>query len=543
VELDDLALNPALEGYEGLWLKALLQATDYGVLLSDLDRQDLAANRRLGELFALDPHRLVSSSPDESRAVGRQRFAAPEEFERRVEEIYRDPFLACAEELQLAGEPGRVVRRATMPVCTPAGDPIGRLWTFQDITETRRLQAALQEQLAWRTEDLRTTNQVLQAVHCVGRLARAPMSTARLMEGISAALSTLLGFNACALLLTTPDGGLAGVIHRASSSAPQRWELHDSELISQIAMGGVNAIRLPHGVEPPCVVDGECLPIPVLSGGQLQGILFFFDTVQASEQRAHRFAHLPAVADHVALALETHRLQDELRTAITELQAAQQQMVQAERLGTAGTLAATIAHDIQNILAPLQLELAQTDPANLEEVRLHLQRFSTLTRRLISFAHPGPLDYSTISLPELASRVLPLIAAQGELTGVQIERVFANDLPVIRGDANQLEQLVLNLCLNAIHAMAETGGALRLGAFSQEGWLCVEVADTGPGISPSIHPRLFEPFFTTRPAGVGLGLFSCKRVAEEHGGHITAENRESGGAIFRVWLPSRPPTP
>lgn len=535
--MDDLALNPAVRGQEGLWLKALLQATDYGVLLSDLNRQDLAANRRLGELFELDPEQLVSSNPDESRALGRERFAAPEEFEQRLAEIYRDPGLSCTEELHLTGSDPRVVRRTTMPVRTPGGTPIGRLWTFQDVTETRRLQIALHEQLAARTEDLRATNEVMQAIYRVGQLARAPVTTPALVEGIAGALSSLLGFGACALLLATAGGGLSGVFHPANGGEPHPWEITDPALVREV--GAAEVIR----VQPVCPIgptDSDppaCLATAVRSGTCVDGLLFFFSDGEAEEQSARRLAHLPAVADHVALALATHRLQGELRTALTELQAAQKQVVQAERLRTAGTLAAGIAHDIRNILAPLQLELAQAEPANLEEVKVHLQRFSTLTHRLISFARPGSLDYSVVRPSELAHRMLPLILGQAEHTGVRIELAFNGDLPEIRGDADQLEHVLLNLCLNAIQAMAGTGGTLRLAAALQGEWLCMEVSDTGPGIPPALRERLFEPFFTTRPEGVGLGLFSCKRVAEEHGGRIAAENGAAGGAVFRVLLP------
>src|SRR5262249_34110006 len=146
-----VAVNPQVRQHAAALLSAVLQASDYGILMSGLDGQDMIANRRLGELFDLTPDEIVEMAPDAVRALARSRFRDPETFERVLSRAYADPESAWEDELELAGEPPRTVRRYTAPVRGPGGEPIGRLWTFLDITETKRLQAQVQAQLEART--------------------------------------------------------------------------------------------------------------------------------------------------------------------------------------------------------------------------------------------------------------------------------------------------------------------------------------------------------------------------------------------------------
>jgi signal transduction histidine kinase len=102
--------------------------------------------------------------------------------------------------------------------------------------------------------------------------------------------------------------------------------------------------------------------------------------------------------------------------------------------------------------------------------------------------------------------------------------------------------VLVNLALNAIQAMRATdGGRLALSLSRERGGVCLRVADTGPGISPAVRRRLFDPFFTTRPDGAGLGLFSCRRIVEAHGGRITLRSALGRGTCVRVWLPEMIP--
>jgi two-component system sensor histidine kinase HydH len=244
-----------------------------------------------------------------------------------------------------------------------------------------------------------------------------------------------------------------------------------------------------------------------------------------------------AVIDQVALTVETHRLQSELREAVETLRATQRRMVEVEKLRAAGTLAASVAHDIRNILASLQMELADATP-DAESVRAQLARFSTLTHRLLAFSRPNVLETRPTSLAEVIGRVTPLIAGQAEACGVRMDVSLPEDLLLIAADASRIEHLFVNLFLNAIEAMSPEGGMLAIGGRAAGDRVEVTVRDTGRGVAAENAERIFDPFFTTRANGLGLGLFSCKQIAEEHGGEVTVANVPGGGACFTVRLPA-----
>lgn len=210
----DLPLHPDLRGQEQIWLSALLQATDCGILLCDNERQDVVANRKLGELLAVSPHQLVNSSPEISRATALDSFADPAMFEQRLREIYADPALSCSEELALTGEPARTVRRFTAPVAGPGETLLGRVRTFLDISETKRLQAMLEEQLSARTDDLEATAAVLRVVHQLGKLSQQDLSEREILHRISEVLEALLGHDVCAVMLGREGKDRRGVAHR-----------------------------------------------------------------------------------------------------------------------------------------------------------------------------------------------------------------------------------------------------------------------------------------------------------------------------------------
>jgi two-component system sensor histidine kinase HydH len=348
----EVALNPLIRDEERALLHALVQATDYGILVSDLERQDLIANRRLGELFGMAPHEVVETDPHAVRRILLSRVVDPEECVRRLEAVYADPEFAGEDEMRLTGEPERILRRSTAPLRDRAGRPIARLWTFLDVTENRRLQA------------------------------------------------------------------------------------------------------------------------------------------------------------------------------------------EVERLRAAATLSATIAHDVRNILTPLQIDLAQIDDRAAEPIRQQINRFHALLHQLLALSRPRTLELGPTSLPALVQRVADLVRGQAAVQGVDLEVSPAPDLPLILGDPDRLEHLLVNLCLNGIDAMAEAGGKLTIEGRADAGIAEIAVTDTGRGISPEHLSHLFEPFFTTRPNGTGLGLFSCRQIAEEHGGTLSVESAPGRGARFTLRLPA-----
>src|SRR5262249_53095261 len=162
------------------------------------------------------------------------------------------------------------------------------------------------------------------------------------------------------------------------------------------------------------------------------------------------------------------------------------------------TLAASVAHDIRNILTTLQMELAMQPEPVSETICAQLDRFSTLTLRLLAFSRPSVLETHPTSVKEVLRRIVSLVNGQAQISGVKIAQRWPRNVPLVSADASQLEHLFVNLCLNAIQAMTERGGTLTITGRLRQGWLEIQVEDTGRGIPMETLSRVFDPFFTTR---------------------------------------------
>src|SRR5262249_40434336 len=151
------------------------------------------------------------------------------------------------------------------------------------------------------------------------------------------------------------------------------------------------------------------------------------------------------------------------------------------------------------------------------------------------------IDRQPVDLNELSSDVVLLVRTESRRRGIMVETEPGEDVPLVHGDKVHLQQVLLNLFLNGMDAMADVPGERRLTVRTGvNGSGCVEIAvsDTGPGIQPGRLPRLFDPFFSTKKEGMGLGLSIARSLVEAHGGRIRAENNPGGGATFQVTLPT-----
>jgi signal transduction histidine kinase len=235
-----------------------------------------------------------------------------------------------------------------------------------------------------------------------------------------------------------------------------------------------------------------------------------------------------------------------LRRSQTELEAFyRERMVRADRFAAVGELATGLAHEIKNPLAGLSgaLELLSEDlsqsPTQAEmvgEMRHQVQRLTNTMESLLSFARPPKTKLRTTNVNLTLEKVLFLVRQQQRRSAnVEITPDFAIDLPPVLADPSQLEQVFLNLCLNACQAM-DGKGKLNIRTFADEDRVAVEIADDGPGIPAEVRPHLFKPFFTTKREGNGLGLAISARIVAEHGGHIGYRCPQEGGTIFSITL-------
>src|SRR5512137_1532098 len=236
-----------------------------------------------------------------------------------------------------------------------------------------------------------------------------------------------------------------------------------------------------------------------------------------------------------------------LRRSQAELEAFyQERMARADRFAAVGEVATGLAHEIKNPLAGLSgaLELLAEDlarnPRHAEvvgEMRHQVQRLTHTMESLLSFARPPKARLRSTDVNGTLEKVLFLVRQQCRGTPIEVAADLGPSLPPVLADPSQLEQVFLNLCINAVQAMSGGPGLVRVGTrLGESGLVVVEVGDSGPGIPPDLREQLFKPFFTTKREGNGLGLAISARIIAEHGGHIGYRCPPEGGTIFAVTL-------
>jgi len=240
-----------------------------------------------------------------------------------------------------------------------------------------------------------------------------------------------------------------------------------------------------------------------------------------------------------------------LRRSQAELEAFyRERMVRADRFAAVGEMATGLAHEIKNPLAGLSgaLELLAEDlsgnPRQAEvvgEMRHQVSRLTHTMESLLSFARPPKARLRSTDVNATLEKVLFLIRQQRRNVTLDIQAELEPGVPAVLADPSQLEQVFLNICLNACQAMDGKSGKLTVRSRLADGRVSVEVEDSGPGIPETVRPNLFKPFFTTKREGNGLGLAISARIVTEHGGHIGYRCPASGGTVFTVSLqPVRP---
>ena len=234
---------------------------------------------------------------------------------------------------------------------------------------------------------------------------------------------------------------------------------------------------------------------------------------------------------------------------LSSIKRMEQQVRQADRLATIGRLSANIAHEIRNPLASLSgaietlVRELPADPGRERLVEIVLresERLNRMIRDLLEYARPAPMASHAVDLADLLDEVVLLVEHRSLPADLKVVREYGEKLPA-RVDPQQLHQAIWNLCINAVQAMPE-GGELRVGGRVVPGAepprLQLWISDTGYGIAESDLPHIFEPFFSTKAEGSGIGLALVYRVVQDHGGQIEVRSQPGAGTSFMVVLPS-----
>jgi signal transduction histidine kinase len=244
--------------------------------------------------------------------------------------------------------------------------------------------------------------------------------------------------------------------------------------------------------------------------------------------------------------LRENQIQLEARIAerTRELQEAQAHVLHQEKMAAFGLLAAGIAHEVGNPLTSISsmvqmLQRRECDGYTQEKLSLvsgQLQRIQTTLRELVNFSRPASTEWTRIALGEIIDEALNIAKYYQRTKGRVITPQVPTDLPPIYGVRDQLVQVLLNLVLNAIDATAR-GGRIELSVACHANDLEIQVRDDGPGIDPQHQTRIFQPYFTTKRHGTGLGLFVTRKLVLDHGGTVDYASRPGEGTVFQVRLP------
>ncbi len=232
---------------------------------------------------------------------------------------------------------------------------------------------------------------------------------------------------------------------------------------------------------------------------------------------------------------------------LSQVKSLEKKLRRSERLAALGKMAAGVAHELRNPLSSIKglaillrsrFQEKSSDQQTADILVQEVERLNRSIGELLDYARPQKLAKEDVHPEMVVNKTVSLIRMDAESVGVRVEIQMEDDLPVVQADQDKLNQVFLNLLLNSIQAM-ENGGRLDIRVAVQNGNVIFTVKDTGCGVSKEDLPRIFDPYFTTKPQGTGLGLAMSMKIIEEHGGTMTFQSEPDVGTTVVVSLPCR----
>jgi signal transduction histidine kinase len=297
-----------------------------------------------------------------------------------------------------------------------------------------------------------------------------------------------------------------------------------------------------------------CAIVPIISKENAIGVVMVDNPVTSVEISPEQVSMLETLSYLAASKIENLILQNQLEIRVTELehlhrllQDNQKYLLETERLVEAGKLATTIAHEIKTPLVTISgyarralksHEAGRDISRELNVMISEIARLEAMTKDVLDYSGRRKLSLRNVNLNSLIDETLEILESKLTLGNLEVDVALCDTDLTVKADKNRLKQVLFNLLDNAVQAMPD-GGKLTVRTGVDGGYCWFSVADTGAGMSSETKANLFEPFFTTRDGGVGLGLPVSRRIVADHGGYVEVSSTPSSGSSFRVNLPSR----
>lgn len=405
--------------------------------------------------------------------------------------------------------------------------------------------------------ELSKGNDELAALNRIATSAGTITESAQLFTKGSAALAEAIGGAAISFYLLNVEEDVAVLAHHHGGGEDARYVRVP---LSGTRLGEIARDNKPHVFRPSERDEPQALlerlplhavvSVPLVARGEVIGVMSVaFSESRPLDSRVIEF--LQAAAAHFAASIETSRLVNDLRRSYEELSRTQKQLVHGERLAALGELAAAVAHEVRNPLGVIfnavgsLRRLLGEDKGDAETliriVAEEAARLNDIVGDLLDFARPVKLDLQRANLTDIVRAGVDAALAAAANQHIHVDVITDAEVPAVPVDARLVRQAVINIAMNAAQSIGAEGELrIRISSVELEGhpYARVEMSDTGPGIPPEVLPRVFEPFFTTRPKGTGLGLAVVKRIMEGHRGRVAVSSTPGCATTFAIDFPA-----
>ncbi|MBI3890620.1 MAG: response regulator [Candidatus Wallbacteria bacterium] len=408
---------------------------------------------------------------------------------------------------------------------------------------------ALSRELLEREQQVADSRALLSDLSLMSRLTGLEEK----VECVGSTVMNVTRSSSARLLLVESDGSYAAL---GNDRRPTPVELQPESFVSEIARRRKSLI-VPDdtAAADPFIAaigtpgkPGHALAICLISEGRLVGLLIACRPAEEPSYNQDDLSQALVIGSAAAIAIDNLRLYREVRESYDRLVHTQKQLLQVEKLSSLGQLSAGIAHEINNplfvIMGNLELAIERVEgrlKEYLKKALTNADRIKKIVFDLREFYAPSRNLFVELDINRIIENAVPIVSLQSQAGKVGFDLKLGEALPSIRGDDNQLLQVMTNLLLNAVQAMPE-GGQVSVDSHYESGMVVISVSDTGVGIPPEHLSRVFDPFFTTKRdwTGTGLGLSVTHTIVENHHGHIEVQSIVGAGTTFRVRLPAVP---